>query len=53
MDDFKRKSFKDYTAWDIGCPFVRRKRKVRRKLIKLLKRKAKRKLKMEDKKKYE
>lgn len=47
MDKFKEKTFNDYDSWDIRCPYVARKRKVRRKLIDLFKRKARRKLKRE------
>lgn len=47
MDNFKEKTFIDYDAWDIRCPFVCRKRKTRKRLIKIFKRKARRNLKQE------
>ena len=47
MDDFKRKLMKDYTAWDINCPYICRKRKTENKLKNLFKRKARRNLKAE------
>lgn len=44
MDDFKKATSKDYTAWDLNCPrFVRVKN--RQKLEAIFKRKARRKLK--------
>lgn len=46
MDDFKKATVKDYTAWDLNCPhwvLV----KNRQKLEKILKRKARRKIKKE------
>jgi len=49
MDDYKRHTFMDYDAWDIRCPFVCRRRDTRRKLIKIFKRKARRKMKLEAK----
>lgn len=45
MDDFKRNTIKDYTAWDINCPYICRMRKTRNKLRTIFKRKARRKLK--------
>ena len=42
MDDFKRKTIKDRTAWDVDCPFVCMKRKTRQKLRTLFNRKARR-----------
>lgn len=47
MDKFKEKTIKDYTAWDLNCPYVCRMRKTRNKLIKIFKRKARRNLKRE------
>ena len=47
MDKFKEKTFTDYDAWDIRCPFVCRKTKTRQKLINIFKRKARRILKQE------
>lgn len=44
MDDLKKATSKDYTAWDLNCPrFVRVKN--RQKLEAIFKRKARRKLK--------
>lgn len=45
MDKFKEKTIKDYTAWDVLCPFVCIKHKTRIKLKKIFKRKARRNLK--------
>lgn len=42
MDDFKKETSKDYTAWDLNCPHWV-KVKNRQKLEKILKRKARRK----------
>lgn len=53
MDDFKRKTFKDYTSWDINCPYVCRMRKTRNKLRNIFKRKARRTLKREINKEWE
>lgn len=47
MDKFKEKTMKDYTAWDLNCPYVCRRYKEGRKLIKMFKRKARRILKRE------
>lgn len=47
MDKFKEKTIKNYTIWDINCPFVCRMRKTRKKLITSFKRIARRKLKQE------
>lgn len=44
MDEFKRKSVKDYTAWDLNCKQVSPRYN---KLEKLFKRKARRKMKKE------
>ena len=44
MDSFKRETMKDYTAWDIKCPYIARMRKTRNKLVTSFKRKARRKL---------
>ena len=42
MDNFKKETSKDYTAWDLNCPrFV--KVKNRQRLEKIFKRKARRK----------
>lgn len=46
MDDLKKATSKDYTAWDLNCPQVVRV-KNRQKLEALFKRKARRKLKKE------
>lgn len=47
MDDFKRKSIRDYTSWDMNWKCIQRNSKNRKKLKNLFKRKARRKLKME------
>lgn len=48
MDDFKRKTFNDYTSWDMDwCKRNSRNAKTRKKLSDLFKRKARRKLKAE------
>ena len=47
MDRLKAKTIKDYTAWDINCPFVCMRHDTRQKLKKIFKRKARRKLKQE------
>lgn len=47
MDKFKEKTMKDYTAWDINCPYICRMRKTRNKLKNIFKRKARRNLKRE------
>lgn len=48
MDELKRKTVKDFTAWDLNCPrYV--KPKGGHKLKKIFKRKARRKMKKEDK----
>lgn len=47
MDKFKENTIKNYTAWDINCPFICRMRKTRNKLITNFKRIARRKLKEE------
>jgi len=51
MDRFKQETMKDYTCWDLNCPYICRRYKTGRKLIKIFKRKARRNLKrniMED-----
>lgn len=53
MDLFKEKTIKDYTAWDLNCPYICRRYKEGRKLIKIFKRKARRTLKQELKNKGE
>lgn len=45
MDDLKKATFKDYSAWDLNCPCVIVKN--RQKLEKIFKRKARRKNKKE------
>ena len=45
MDKLKEKRMKDYTSWDISCPFVCMKHKTRVKLKKIFTRKARRNLK--------
>jgi len=45
MDDFKKETMRDYTAWDLNCPYICKRYKEGRKLIKIFKRKARRKLK--------
>lgn len=45
MDDFKKATFKDYTAWDLNCQWVIVRN--RQKLEKIFKRKARRKNKRE------
>lgn len=45
MDDFKKATFKDYSAWDLNCSVVTVKN--RQKLEKIFKRKARRKNKKE------
>lgn len=48
MDELKKETVKDYTAWDLNCPrYV--KPKGGHKLKKIFKRKARRKMKKEDK----
>ena len=47
MDKLKAKTIKDYTAWDVDCPFVCMMHKTRKKLKTIFKRKAKRNLKRE------
>ena len=46
MDNFKRKTIKNYTAWDINCPYIGSRRWKRRLKI-TFKRTARRKLKQE------
>lgn len=43
MDDLKKETIKDYTAWDLNCKFVCMKN--RQKLEAIFKRKARRKIK--------
>lgn len=45
MDLFKEKLMKDYTAWDLNCPYIARMRKTRNKLRTSFKRKARRNMK--------
>lgn len=45
MDDFKRNTINDYTAWDINCPRIVKRTKGLKKLRTIFKRKARRKLK--------
>lgn len=45
MDLFKEKTIKDYTSWDLNCPYVCRMRKTRNKLRTIFKRKARRNMK--------
>ena len=47
MDEFKRKSVKDYTAWDLNCKQVVPHTPRYNKHEKLFKRKARRKMKKE------
>ena len=47
MDDFKKKTVKDYTAWDLNCPHICRKTRLTNKLKLIFKRKARRSLKRE------
>lgn len=47
MDKFKEKTIKDYTAWDINCPYICRMRRTRNKLRNIFKRKARTNLKRE------
>lgn len=47
MDLFKEKTIKNYTSWDINCPYVCRMHKTKRKLRYLFKKVARRKLKQE------
>jgi hypothetical protein len=47
MDKFKQNTIKDYTAWDLNCPYICRMRKTRNKLRNIFKRKARRKLKVD------
>lgn len=42
MDRFKKETIKDYTAWDLNCPYVCRKRQTKNKLRTIFKRKARR-----------
>lgn len=44
MDKFKEKTIKDYTAWDIKCPYIGS-RKWKIKLKKIFKKKARKRLK--------
>lgn len=49
IDELKKETVKDYTAWDLNCPrFI--KVKNRQKFEKIFKRKARRKMKREVKK---
>lgn len=50
MDDFKRKTMKDYTISDLNCPQIVKRTKEGRKLMKIYKRKARRGLKRDLKK---
>lgn len=45
MDIFKKNTIKNYTAWDINCPYVCRMQKTKRKLQDIFKKAARRKLK--------
>lgn len=47
MDRFKEKTLMKYDSWDLRCPFVCQKRQTRRRLIKLIRRKARRNLKQD------
>lgn len=47
MDEFKRKTELDYTAWDMNWKCIKKNAKQRKKLSDLFKRKARRKLKMD------
>lgn len=44
MDDFKRNTIKDYTAWDLNCPKVVKRTKALKKVRSILKRRARRKM---------
>lgn len=47
MDELKKRTVKDFTAWDLNCPKVVVKSKGRHKLKAILKRKARRQMKRE------
>lgn len=47
MDDFKRETRYDYSAWDMNWKCIKKNARTRKKLSDLFKRKARRKLKTE------